>query len=62
MKNTNTIHVVSCHAEGEVGDVIVGGVAPPPAKHCGISGHGLLMIRPCAISCLTSHEEGSSDT
>ena len=30
MKNTNTIHVVPCHAEGEVGDVIVGGVAPPP--------------------------------
>lgn len=24
------IHVVGCHAEGEVGDVIVGGVAPPP--------------------------------
>lgn len=24
------IHVVSCHAEGEVGDVIVGGVSPPP--------------------------------
>jgi len=24
------IRVVSCHAEGEVGDVIVGGVAPPP--------------------------------
>lgn len=24
------IHVVSAHAEGEVGDVIVGGVAPPP--------------------------------
>jgi proline racemase len=24
------VHVVSCHAEGEVGDVIVGGVAPPP--------------------------------
>ena len=24
------IHVVSCHAEGEVGDVIVDGVAPPP--------------------------------
>lgn len=30
MRSTNTIHVVSCHAEGEVGDVIVGGVAPPP--------------------------------
>lgn len=24
------MHVVSCHAEGEVGNVIVGGVAPPP--------------------------------
>jgi len=24
------VHVVSCHAEGEVGNVIVGGVAPPP--------------------------------
>lgn len=28
---TNTvIHVVSAHAEGEVGDVIIGGVTPPP--------------------------------
>ncbi|MGC3940782.1 trans-3-hydroxy-L-proline dehydratase [Roseobacter sp. EG26] len=30
MRSTKTIHVVSCHAEGEVGDVIVGGVAPAP--------------------------------
>lgn len=30
MRSTKTIHVVSCHAEGEVGDVIVGGVTPPP--------------------------------
>ncbi len=30
MQTEQTIHVVSCHAEGEVGDVIVGGVAPPP--------------------------------
>ena len=30
MRTKNIIHVVSCHAEGEVGDVIVGGVAPPP--------------------------------
>ena len=30
MRTTKTIHVMSCHAEGEVGDVIVGGVAPPP--------------------------------
>ncbi|MCV0429329.1 MAG: proline racemase family protein [Roseibium sp.] len=30
MRSTKTLHVISCHAEGEVGDVIVGGVAPPP--------------------------------
>ncbi|MDA4848384.1 trans-3-hydroxy-L-proline dehydratase [Hoeflea poritis] len=30
MRSTKVVHVVSCHAEGEVGDVIVGGVAPPP--------------------------------
>jgi proline racemase len=29
MRSTKVIHVVSCHAEGEVGDVIVGGVLPP---------------------------------
>jgi proline racemase len=32
MRTVKTIHVVSCHAEGEVGDVIVGGVAPPPGE------------------------------
>ena len=30
MRSTKTLHVISCHAEGEVGDVIVGGVTPPP--------------------------------
>ncbi len=30
MRSIRTIHVISCHAEGEVGDVIVGGVTPPP--------------------------------
>lgn len=30
MRTSKVIHVVSCHAEGEVGDVIVGGVTPPP--------------------------------
>ena len=30
MRSTRTIHVVSAHAEGEAGDVIVGGVEPPP--------------------------------
>lgn len=32
MRSVKTIHVVSAHAEGEVGDVIVGGVAPPPGE------------------------------
>jgi len=30
MRSNRIIHTVSCHAGGEVGDVIVGGVAPPP--------------------------------
>ncbi|WP_209597476.1 proline racemase family protein [Ruegeria sp. HKCCSP351] len=30
MRSSKTVHVISAHAEGEVGDVIVGGVAPPP--------------------------------
>lgn len=30
MRTTKVIHTISCHAEGEVGDVIVGGVTPPP--------------------------------
>ena len=32
MQSSKVVHVVSCHAEGEVGDVIVGGVAPPPGE------------------------------
>ena len=32
MRTSKVVHVVSCHAEGEVGDVIVGGVAPPPGE------------------------------
>ena len=32
MRSRKIVHVVSCHAEGEVGDVIVGGVAPPPGE------------------------------
>ena len=32
MRSTRTIHTVSAHAEGEVGDVIVDGVPPPPGE------------------------------
>ena len=30
IRSSKVIQIVGCHAEGEVGDVIVGGVAPPP--------------------------------
>jgi len=30
MRTSKLIHIVSCHAEGEVGNVIVGGVSSPP--------------------------------
>ena len=29
MNSNNLIHIVSCHAEGEVGNVIVGGIVAP---------------------------------
>lgn len=32
MRSTRAIQIVNCHAEGEVGDVIVGGVPPPPGE------------------------------
>jgi trans-L-3-hydroxyproline dehydratase len=32
MRSTKIIHMVSCHAEGEVGNVITGGVALPPGE------------------------------
>jgi proline racemase len=32
MRASRMIQVVGCHAEGEVGDVIVGGVLPPPGE------------------------------
>src|SRR3984885_13490135 len=32
MRSSRIIPVVTCHAAGEVGDVIVGGVAPPPGE------------------------------
>jgi len=32
MRSSKVIHIVGAHAEGEVGDVIVGGVLPPPGE------------------------------
>ena len=32
MRSRRLIHIVGCHAEGEVGDVVTGGVAPPPGE------------------------------
>jgi proline racemase len=32
VRSSRAIEIIGCHAEGEVGDVIVGGVAPPPGE------------------------------
>jgi hypothetical protein len=32
MRSSKSIHIIQAHAEGEVGDVIVGGLAPPPGE------------------------------
>ena len=32
MRSTKIINIISCHAEGEVGNVIVGGVPDPPGE------------------------------
>jgi proline racemase len=32
MRSSKAISIINCHAEGEVGDVIIGGVAPPPGE------------------------------
>ena len=32
MRSSRVVHIVGCHAEGEVGDVIVGGVPSPPGE------------------------------
>ena len=32
MSAPETVEIVNCHAEGEVGDVIVGGIDPPPGR------------------------------
>jgi len=32
LRSSRAIQLIGCHAEGEVGDVIVGGVAPPPGE------------------------------
>ncbi|MBC8452213.1 MAG: proline racemase family protein, partial [Rhodospirillaceae bacterium] len=32
MRSKSAIQIIECHAEGEVGDVIVGGVSPPPGE------------------------------
>jgi trans-L-3-hydroxyproline dehydratase len=32
VRSVKLVHIVGCHAEGEVGDVIVGGVLPPPGE------------------------------
>lgn len=50
MRSTKTIHVISAHAEGEVGDVIVGGVLPPPGDTIWEQSRWIAGDAPCATS------------
>jgi trans-L-3-hydroxyproline dehydratase len=55
MQSSKIIHVVTCHAEGEVGDVIVGGVAPPPGETLWEQSRASSpRTAPCTISSSTS--------
>ena len=51
MRSTKIIHVVSSHAEGEVGDVIVGGVSPPPGATLWEQSRFIARTRRCATLC-----------
>ena len=46
MRSTKAIHVVSCDAEGEVGDVILGGGQPPPGEMIWEQSRSSLAMRP----------------
>nr|WP_315899533.1 hypothetical protein [Roseovarius atlanticus] len=48
MRSVRTIHVVSAHAEGEVGDVIVDGVLPPPGDTIWQQGRWIAGLVPVA--------------
>jgi len=56
MRSSKIIHVVTCHAEGEVGDVIVGGVTPPPGETLWEQSR-FIVTAPCAIWSSTSRAE-----
>ena len=55
MPQPDPIHIVQCHACGEVGDVIVDGVAPPPGDTLWEQSRWIAAMRPCVILCSTSH-------
>jgi len=60
MQASKIIHTVSCLAEGEVGDVIVGGVAHFKVTLFGSKPAGLLKTKVCEILCLTNPVVGYS--
>ena len=43
MRSSKAIQIISCHAEGEVGDVIIGGVTPPPGETLWIGGRAAII-------------------
>ena len=50
MRSRKIIHVLSCHAEGEVGDVIIGGVALPQVIRSGRNVSFCTTMARCEIS------------
>ena len=63
MDPARVIETVSCHAEGEVGDVIVGGVAPAAGRHA-LGAVAVDRTRRCAAQfrCSTSRAAACSGT
>ena len=61
MVSIKTVHVVSAHAEGEVGDVIIEGVEPHLGRPCGSKVDGSQKTKSCGILCSMSQGAGSSD-
>ena len=57
---SKSVHIVACHAEGEVGDVIVGGVLRRRATRSGRSRASSRGTRRCATSSSTSRAAASS--
>src|SRR5258708_2417608 len=58
MRTTRSIEIVSCHAEGEVGAVLAGVVAPPPGAPLGAKPRFIPKDQPLPTSAPTEPRGG----